>query len=149
MYQKPLKVSTAEGKRIYAKVYVQGDDRVIRVPFIKEVEKDNPPFSKKGVITITVSTNTYHDAIEKLESYLENLFLKGMADEDSRTSHEARAKSGGAEKVHTEGKTGTDKGPGKTSSVRDSSRGNESAESSGGRESSKTELAKKDDSENS
>jgi len=94
MYVRPLNVSTPEGRRIEAEIIRMQDQIQVVVPFLEVVKKDNPPFAKDGVIHFPVERKNYEETIIKLEKYLEDLFLKGMADEDLHRSLRIEPKSG-------------------------------------------------------
>lgn len=117
MYIKPLKVSFPNGKRINAKIAKYGGKVVIRVDYIKEVEIDNSPFSKKGEIKMTCDTSKYKMVITKLTSYLENLILKGMENENIHTSVRTSNVKGGNASKNSSKQIGTDKGKGNSSSI--------------------------------
>lgn len=85
-YSKPLNVSNTKGQRIVALVYPIFNDVVIKLPYIEEVEKDNPSFAYKGIITIKCIKSKYKNVVVTLTQYLEDLFLKGIANEDIYTS---------------------------------------------------------------
>ena len=85
-YKLNLKVSTAEGKRIIANVEKNGSLIYITIPFLELVKQDMPVFARNGVIKINTTKNNYPKVIEKLTSYLENLFLKGLNNESISSS---------------------------------------------------------------
>jgi len=131
MYKKLLKVARADGKRIEANVYPLADNTVtIKVDFLEEVMEDKPAFSYDGKIVITVKKMLYADTIVILESYLENLFLKGLADEDVNTSTGADADSGRNESEDIKRETDSDEGEGDTASIHSSPRRTEQTKSS-------------------
>jgi len=70
---KPLKVCFPAGERVTAQVtVVPGSRVVVQVP--------------KFDIKFSVEQAKYKEALRRLEKYLEDLILKGMADEDSNPS---------------------------------------------------------------
>lgn len=129
-YARPLKVSTPEGERIVAKVFRYGDKVRIEINYLEVVKKDDPPFAKNGVIQINVPVKKYRDAIIALTKYLEDLFLKGMADEDTYTSLGAKPNPRRAKKLDSTRKASSSEREGGTSSVHLSPRRDESTESS-------------------
>ena len=140
-----LKVSTSEGRRIHASVFKRTEDQVlIRVPYIKLVETDNPPFAKKGVIEMIVDTKVYQKTIIKITKYLEDLFLKGLKDEDNRSSSGASNDSRRVKSKNKTGVAGKDEGEGSDSSVHSSSRRKKSTSDDRGQQSS-TEVDKVSD----
>ncbi len=147
-YAHPLKVSNPKGERIYAKILRLGDNVRIEINYLEVVKKDDPPFAHNGVITISVSRKKYSETIATLTQYLEDLFLKGMADENIYTSLGAKPKSRGIKKSDSGKKAGRVEGERDSSSVHISPRGDESSESSRGRE-SESEMAEGGNSEDS
>jgi len=147
-HARPLKVSTPDGKRIYAKILRLGDNIRIEINYLEVVKQDDPPFAHNGVITISVPRNKYVEIIATLTQYLEDLFLKGMADENIYTSLGVKPKSRGNKKSNSGGEIKSFRGKRDTSSVHISSRGNELAESFRGGE-TKPEVAESSNSENS
>ena len=129
IYPRPLKVSTPEGKRIYAKIFRLGENIRIEINYLEEVKKDDPPFSVNGVIRMRVPIEKYKDTIKLLTKYLEDLFLKGMSDEDTYTSLGAKPKSRRSKKINTGGKTKDLERERDTSSIHSGTRGRESTES--------------------
>ena len=97
-YSKPLKVSTPEGKRVVALINRTFDNVLIEIPFLEVVLKDEASFSRNGVIHINVPRKKYMETINLLTKYLEDLFLKGMADEDIYSSLGATPKPRRVEK---------------------------------------------------
>jgi len=70
---KPLKVCFPAGERVTAQVtVVPGSRVVVQVP--------------KFDIKFSVEQAKYKESLRRLEKYLEDLILKGMADEDSNPS---------------------------------------------------------------
>lgn len=90
-FKKPLKVSTPEGRRIFANIY-QGADITIEIPFLEVVKKDKPAFAKKGIIRFSIEQSKYKDAITKIEKYLETLFLGELENDNTGTSVKAKSK---------------------------------------------------------
>lgn len=129
-YARPLKVSTPEGERIIAKVLRHGEKVMIEINYLDVVKNDDPPFSHNGVIQINVPVEKYKQTIEALTQYLEDLFLKGMADEDIYTSLGAKPNPRRAKKSDSGGKAKSAEGEGSSSSVHASPRRSESSESS-------------------
>ena len=134
-YARPLKVSAPDGERIYAKVFQLGDNIKIEINYLEVVKKDDPPFAHNGVITINVPRKKYSETIASLTQYLEDLFLKGMADENIYTSLGVKPKSRRTKKSDPGRETKRVEGKGDSPSVHISPRGDESSESSRGRES--------------
>lgn len=96
MHLKLLKIARADGQRIKAKVYGDVAGRVtIKVEYLSEVMEDNPDFAHKGQIVMRIVQADYHATILKIESYLENLFLKGIANESLPSSDGTDIDSGG------------------------------------------------------
>lgn len=147
-YARPLKVSTPEGKRIFAKIFRNGDNVRIEVNYLDVVKKDDPPFAQNGTIRFNVPRTRYVQTIASLTKYLEDLFLKGMADEDIYSSLGAKPQPRRAKKVDTGRKVSFAKREGDSSSVHVSSRRSESSESSR-RGKSDSEVAESSDSEDS
>ena len=147
-YARPLKVSTPEGKRIYAKIFRLGENIRIEINYLEVVKKDDPPFSINGVIKMRVPIIKYKNTINLLTKYLEDLFLKGMSDEDTYTSLGAKPKSRRFKKVNSGGETKSFEGKGDTSSLHSSTRRSESTESSR-RGKTDSKMAEGSDSENS
>ena len=147
MYKRPLKVSTAKGVRVYATVVRVKDTVRISVDYFAEVERDAPEFAKNGRICMVVHVDKYPKTIELITQYLEDLFLKGMADEDIRSSLGAQLDSRRTSKRSSRGKAKESEG-GSTTSVHARSRGSKSSESSRGRKPT-SEMAESGDSKNS
>lgn len=147
-YARPLKVSSPDGKRIYAKVFRLESNVRIEINYLEVVKKDDPPFAHNGVITINVPREKYSKTIEILTRYIENLFLKGMADEDIYPSLGAKPKPRRTEKVDLGGKVSFAKRQGDSPSVHLSPRGSKSSESSRGGNAD-SEVAESSDSEDS
>jgi hypothetical protein len=103
-YSRPLKVSTPEGKRIIANILQMGESNRIEIAFIEGVQKDNPPFAQNGVIRFVYEKEKHQEVISALEKYLEDIFLKGMADEDTYTSLGAKPKPRGVKSPSSERK---------------------------------------------
>jgi len=116
-YLKLLNVSTPKGKRIEANITSFSDAIIIKVEYLKEVERDEPPFAKKGKIVIKCERIKYKEVILKLTKYLEDLFLKELLNEDIYTSiGNGDVKRGNAKK-NTSRKTGSIKRTGNSASV--------------------------------
>jgi len=128
-YVRPLKVATPEGKQIQAYILVAGERRIIEIAYLKEVQKDDPPFACNGQIRFSCSREKYLETIKILERYLENIFLKGMADEDIYSSLGAKPKRRRTKKQNISKEIDGYKRKGDSSSIHDSSGGAESAES--------------------
>jgi alpha-glucosidase (family GH31 glycosyl hydrolase) len=146
-YQRPLKVSTPDGERVIANI-TSGALVTITVPRLDVVAKDNPLFAKDGVIRLTVKREKYQETIRVLTQYLEDLFLKGMADEDTYTSLGAKPERKRTTRKDTSREERTIEGERDTASVHVSTRRNESTESVGSRDTS-TEVDKSSNSEDS
>jgi len=147
-YARPLKVSTPDGKRIYAKIFRSGDNAKIEINYLEVVKKDDPPFAHNGMITLNVPVKKYSETLAILTQYLEDLFLKGMADESIYTSLGAKPKSRRIKKSDPGGEAKIFEGERNSPSVHFSSRRDESSESSRGGQ-SKSEVAESSDSEDS
>lgn len=127
-----LKVSTPDGHRIMINtVRRSGDKIVIVVEYNKDVAKDNPPFSKNGIIKMTCVRKDYQQTLQKLTNYLETLFLKGLLNENTNTSSRISNDSRGNEKQTKPYTIGVDEGKGSDTSVHVSTRGTKSTKSSG------------------
>lgn len=128
-----LKVCDPSGKVVISKVTYLNGVATIELPFIEAVKKDNPEFAKNGVVKYTVPQRRYQKAKEGLTKYLEDLFLKELAEDETiypgnggksnpgRTKKESSSRSN--EKV-----TGED-----SNAVRDRGRGKKQSESDRGR----------------
>jgi len=147
-YARALKVSSPDGERIYAKIFRLKDDVIIEVNYLEVVKKDNPPFAHNGIIKMHASLEKYKETLSLLTKYLEDLFLKGMADEDTYSSLGAKPKSRRTKKINFGGEAKSFKGKRSPSSLYVSSRGEESTESSG-RGETDSEMAEGSDQENS
>ena len=146
-HPRPLKVSTAEGERIVAKITsfpMKGTVR-IEVPFLEEVKRDAPPFSKDGIIIMTCERKVYMETIYKVTKYLEDLFLKGMADEDIDSSTGPQSESRRIKKNDIERANGKIERKRDSPSVHSSSRRDKSTKSTRGRKSD-SKVATGDDS---
>ncbi|MEJ2248033.1 MAG: hypothetical protein P8Y97_00050 [Candidatus Lokiarchaeota archaeon] len=86
MYKKLLKVSTSKGIRVPVFVRSIKEKCIIKSNYIKQVELDNPSFSKNGKLVIICDKKNYNKIIAKLTNYLENLFLKDLSDENIDSS---------------------------------------------------------------
>ena len=145
-YTRPLKVSHPDGTRVMAQVKRSGDQVRIVVEKLEEVKKDNPQFADDGIISITVPVSTYQNVLIKLTQYIEDLFLKGMADEDTYSSLGTKPKSRRAKKSDSKRETGSSEGEGSSSSVHTGPRRSESSEDSR-RGQTDSEMAEGSDSE--
>jgi hypothetical protein len=143
-YLRPLKL-TSPDRRVSAKIFRQGDQVRIEVDFLEEVRKDDPPFAHNGVIVMSTSVEMYPKIIEALTKYLDDLFLKGMADEDTYSSLGAKSRPKRVEKRNLEGEVRFAKRTGSTPSVHSSPRRTEQTESPG-RGDADSEVAKSSDS---
>lgn len=132
-YARPLKVSTPDGERIVARVLRHGDQAKIEVNYLEVVKKDDPPFAHNGVISFNVPVANYPKTIELLTRYLEDLFLKGMADEDIYTGLGAKPKPRRTAKRDSGGKTSSVEREGDSPGVHLSPRRDEQTKSSWGR----------------
>jgi len=102
-YVRPLNVSSPDGKRIIAHIISTGDNkRIIEVAFLEEVKKDDPPFACNGQIRFSCKREKYVETIKILEKYLEDIFLKGMADENIYSSLGTKSKRRGVKKQNIE-----------------------------------------------
>jgi hypothetical protein len=126
-YKRLLNVSTPKGKRIEAVITQSGTNVNIRVDYLSVVEKDNPEFAKNGVISFTVAKTNYKETLHILTKYLEDLFLKGMSNENLYSSIGASSNKRRNAKKNKPRKVESTKREGDTSSIHDSARGNESA----------------------
>ncbi len=132
-YSRPLKVSTSEGRQIIANIRRIGENVIIEVSeYIEEVKKDDPPFAKNGFIRFSCKYEKYRETIEILTKYLEDLFLKGMVNEDIYTGLGAKSKPRKIEEDDFPREIRISKGEGDTPSVPSGARGNKSSEGSGG-----------------
>ena len=119
----PLSVCLPNGKRIMAKVDYSYGFAHIKLPYIKLVEKDNPDFSKDGIIRIKTGQKAYRNIIAGVEKYLEDLFLKEMSNDHRSTSNERNIDRSGIKKPCADKSVGESKGSGRsTKSVCDSTR---------------------------
>jgi hypothetical protein len=126
-YKRLLNVSTPEGKRIEAIISPSGTNVNIRVEYLDVVEQDNPEFAKNGVISFTVVKTKYKGALNILTKYLEDLFLKGMSNENLYSSIGITSNKRRNAKKNKPRKVESTKREGDTSSLHDSARGHESA----------------------
>ncbi len=143
-YKRPLKVSTPDGKRIIANVSPCDINVIVNIDYLKEVKKDKPVFAKDGKIRFVCAKAKYKQAIELLTKYLEDLFLKGMADENIYTSIGASINQRGNSEKNKPGKNDSPEGKGDSASVHTGSGRKESTKSTGGKISN-TELDKSSD----
>lgn len=115
---KPLKVCFPSGERVIAKITpVPGGKIVVAVP----------EFS----IKFSVERLKYKEALKRLEKYLEDLILKGMADENFDTGSGADFDPGRAPEESTGGQVERPKRPRRPTGVHAGPRGNKSTESVG------------------
>lgn len=147
-YARALKVSTPEGKRIYAKIFRSKDDIQIEINYLEVVKKDDPPFSHNGVIRMHTTIEKYKDTIKLLTKYLEDLFLKGMADEDTYRGLGAKPKSRRTKKINLGREVKSFKGERDSSSLHAGSRREKPTEGSG-QGKTDSEMAESSNSENS
>lgn len=132
-YTKPLKVCHSNGEIIIARIFPFGDKVKIKIKYIKEVEEDNPKFANDGRINFNCSKNNYNNVIKKLTSYLENLFLKGIGNENIHTGIGVpNVKRGNAKKNSTR-TIGTTEGKGNSSSIHSSTGRKKSTEGNKGK----------------
>ena len=144
MYVHPLNVCSPEGKRVDAKITQMGSLCKIEIDFLEVVKKDNPPFAKDGVISFESDSTKHQEIIFKLEKYLEDLFLKGMADEDLHRSLRIESKSRRDKAARLSRKARSSKRKGNTPSVHFGARGGEQTESDRPRDSN-IEVAESSD----
>lgn len=130
-YAKPLKVSTPEGERIYASITKVPDRVIIEVRPLEVVKEDDPPFAHNGVIRFSCKRENYSETIKILTQYLEDLFLKGMADESIYRGLGVKSKSRRTKKSDSSREVESDSGEGDSSSIHSGSRGDQQTESSG------------------
>ena len=128
-YIEPLNVCMPNGRRVEAKITQMGKNIRVQVDSLDVVKKDDASFAKDGVISFTVERVKYAETIVKLEKYLEDLFLKGMADEDLHRSLGIKSKSGRTKRTRSKGKIRRASGKGNFPSVHSGSRGGESPKS--------------------
>ena len=116
---KKLKVAYPSGARLFATIIPAGQNVVVRVPdFDIEYQVERPK---------------YQASIKLLEKYLEDVILRGMAeDEDFDPSSGADFKPGGNEKKSPARKAKRDRGDGDSAGVHAGARGDEPPESFGG-----------------
>lgn len=145
-YSRLLRVATPNGERIRANIVQMGDNVRIEVRPLEVVKKDDPPFAQNGVIRFQIPSSKYKDTIATLTQYLEDLFLKGMADEDIYTSLGAKPKRKRTKRSRKTREIEIDQGEGDTPSVYDRTRGDEQTESAGGGDSD-SEVAESGDSD--
>ncbi len=132
-YFRPLKVYSPEGKQVVANILRFGDRVQIEIAPLEVVRKDDPPFAHDGLIRYTATVEKYRETIRILTRYLENLFLKGMADEDIYSSLGAKSKSRRTEKINIGRKAEKPKREGSVTSLHARARRAESSKSSRGR----------------
>jgi hypothetical protein len=133
-YKRRLKVSFPNGKPVEARISYSNGIAIITLPHYEIVKKDNPPFAKDGAIQITVSQKEYVNVINQLTKYLEDLFLKGMADEEIKnalrnSSHGNKTKSGRNKREAGSRSTKSTKGKGNDSGLHTGSGGTVPSES--------------------
>lgn len=145
-YAKPLKVSDPDGNRIVAQITRVGETVLIEVPYTEVVKKDDPPFARNGVVRFSVPRQGYTETLAVLTKYYEDLFLKGMADEDIYTSLGAKPTKRRVKKSNPPRATIDVEGKGRDSGLHSGARGDESPKSARRGRSSKSEVASGDDS---
>ncbi len=129
-YKKLLKVATPEGKRIVATISPYANNVIVKIDYLEVVKKDNPKFAKEGKIKFSCPKPKYREAMIILTQYLEDLFLKGMSNEDIHTSLRICTNKGRNAKKDRSKKVGSNTGTGDSTSIHISARGNEQTESS-------------------
>ena len=121
-YDLPLKVASPEGDTVVAKVkQIDAFKNVIAIPHMEIVEKDDPEFSKKGVISIVYLRKNHREIVTKITKYLEDLFIVEMKNEGNNSKHSGKTNSRGSKAVVDAGTT--PKGQGKESGSIHNSRG--------------------------
>ncbi len=132
-YDKVLRTGDSKGNRIHLKVSANGLGSVrITSNAIEAVKRDRPKFANKdGRLILDVSVKDYPEAIIKLESYLEHLFLKELENEDVHTSIGTGNDSRRNKKQVESSTVGVDEGKGNSSSVYNRPRRRKSTESIG------------------
>lgn len=143
---KPLKVSTPEGKRIYANVFKVGDQVTIEVSFLEQVKKDAPPFANNGVIRFKCEQKDYVGAMQTLTKYLEDLFLKGMVNENIRASFGSESRPERDSEQDLKGEARIPEGEGDTSGLHPRARGRKQAKSDSVRHDGNSAMAEGGDS---
>jgi len=150
MYRKKLKVSTPEGKSIYAKVDSNYLNIRIEIEYIKEVEEDDKlPTVKPGIIVYMVPHKLYAVTITQLEAYLESLFLNSMKEDKNVKGNNPGNEIGANKRTGTGADTARKKKPIQkrdTSSIRSGPGGSEPSQDSGSG-SAEVTLAEGSDSE--
>lgn len=139
-----LAVCDLTGKRIVANILRNPNNIVITIPYLKPVEKDNPKFSEKGVITVKVSKNGYLKTIGMIEKYLEDLFLKELDKNESIHSGDKEKYSGRRDNKSIDPGTKGEVQRAVSGRIHSRGRGNQQAESPGER-SQDSEMAETGD----
>jgi hypothetical protein len=143
---KQLRVSSPDGKPVYAIVTPQMETVHIEVRYLDVVAKDDPPFSRNGVIRFTCRRLANRDqpgykaVMNQLTQYIESLYLKEMdeenkVDENIYSSIGAKSKPRRIKKSPSKPKVERTIGTGDTSGIHSSARGEEQADAFGSRES--------------
>lgn len=130
-YTLPLKVCEPSGKRVVATITQMGDRVKIELPYIKEVDKDNPDFAKNGVVKVVVNRSVYAKTKDLVTNYLESVFLKELENADRNTGHGNRPPRRGNKKASSSGDTGKAERE-ESIPVRDRSRRGVAADDAGG-----------------
>ena len=145
-YSRPLKVCSPEGVRVVANIMRHGERVQIEIAPLEVVRKDDPPFAHDGLIRYNCTVEKYRDAIRLLTRYLEDLFLKGMADENIYSGLGAKSKPRRTEKIDTGRKAEKPKGEGSVASLHARARRTKSSENPRGRDTD-VEVAESSDKE--
>ncbi len=125
IHKKLLKVTQENGQSVCANIIRAGNNVTIKVDKLELVKIANPDFSKDGVIAMTIDISKYQDAIIKITKYLEDLFLKGMADNDSKiTSNVSRSDTRRNDGKNSKRKVKSSERQGNYESLHSGSRGN-------------------------
>ena len=114
---KTLEVCTPDGVAVTAEIMSTVNSVMVRVP--------------KFGINYHVERAKYKPSIKLLEKYLEDLILKGMADEDIDTSIGVNFDPGGSKGKNLHRKVKRDKGKRRPSGIHLGTRGKKSAQGSG------------------
>lgn len=128
-HSRMLKVSTSKGERIIAEIRSIEDSIRIKVKFNELVKQDNPSFAKDGVIVMTCKREDYQKTLQHLTKYFEDLFLKGLSNENTNTSTRISNDSRGNKEQTESYSIGVDPGKGSDSSVYSRSRRTKSTKS--------------------
>jgi hypothetical protein len=130
-YKRKLNVSSPDGMPVYITVIPSRDSVAIRSEVYDLIKKDNPKFSKNGAICFNCPKDKYQESVFILTKYFEDLFLKGMSNEDLHTSFGIKPVKRGNAGKDKSSKTSRIKGKGDSSSIHSSTGGTEQAESFG------------------